>query len=71
METTIMGYIGTTVTTGNMLGLYWDNGKENGNYYIITGYLYGVIHRLGAFASFLRDVGIFSKLGSKFGTLKQ
>ena len=27
METIIMGYIGV------ILGLYWDNGKENGNYY--------------------------------------
>ena len=27
METTIMGYIRI------ILGLYWDNGKENGNYY--------------------------------------
>ena len=26
METTIMGYIRV------ILGLYWDNGKENGNY---------------------------------------
>ena len=30
METTIRGYIGII---GYMLGLYWDNGKENGNYY--------------------------------------
>ena len=30
METTIMGYIGII---GYILGLYWDNGKENGNYY--------------------------------------
>ena len=31
METTIVfrGYIGV------ILGLYWDNGKENGNYYSI------------------------------------
>ena len=27
METTVMGYIGF------ILGLYWGNGKENGNYY--------------------------------------
>ena len=33
METTEMGYM------GYMLGLYWDNGKENRNYY--NG-LYGV-----------------------------
>ena len=26
---------------GNILGLYRDNGKENGNYYIITGYILG------------------------------
>ena len=32
METTIMGYIG--VILGYILGLYWDNGKENGNYYL-------------------------------------
>ena len=25
---------------GLILGLYWDNGKENGNYYIIIGVLY-------------------------------
>ena len=31
METTIMGYI------GYILGLYWDNGKENGNYCSIVG----------------------------------
>ena len=29
METTIIGYIRV------ILGLYWDNGKENGNYYSI------------------------------------
>ena len=27
----------------SMLGLYWDNGKENGNYYIIMGYTWGYI----------------------------
>ena len=26
METTIMGFI------GHIMGLYWDNGKENGNW---------------------------------------
>ena len=30
METTIVGYIGII---GYILGLYWGNGKENGNYY--------------------------------------
>ena len=30
METTIMGYLGIV---GYILGYYWDNGKENGNYY--------------------------------------
>ena len=49
METTIMGYMGiigyivwlymgimekTMETTGVNMGLYWGNGKENGNYYI-------------------------------------
>ena len=29
METTIMGDIGVI---GYILGIYWDNGKENGNY---------------------------------------
>ena len=29
METTMMGYIGII---GYILGLCWDNGKENGNY---------------------------------------
>ena len=28
IETTMLGYIRA------ILGLYWDNGKENGNYYI-------------------------------------
>ena len=34
METTIIGYI---------LGFYWDNGKENGNYYnrVYIGVLLG------------------------------
>ena len=31
METTIMGFIGC------ILGLYRDNGKENGNYFSILG----------------------------------
>ena len=34
VETTIMGYIRIIVL---ILGSYWDNGKENGNYYIILG----------------------------------
>ena len=29
MENTVMGYI------GRIFGKYWDNGKENGNYYIV------------------------------------
>ena len=29
IKTTIMGYIGFI---GYILGLYWDNGKENGNH---------------------------------------
>ena len=34
METrTIMGYIGV---------ILWDNGKENGSYYIIMGYIWGL-----------------------------
>ena len=36
-ETTIMG-LGFWV----ILGLYRDNGKENGNYYIIIGYILGL-----------------------------
>ena len=32
METTIVPYI----TLLSILGLYWDNGKENGNYYLGT-----------------------------------
>ena len=27
---------------GNILGLYWDNEKENGNYYSIMGYMLGL-----------------------------
>ena len=34
MDTTIMGDIGII---GDRLGTYWDNGKENGNYYTILG----------------------------------
>ena len=30
MEITIIGYIGII---GYILGLYWDDGKENGTYY--------------------------------------
>ena len=39
METTIMGYIGII---GTILGLYRDNGKENGNYRIIIGHILGL-----------------------------
>ena len=31
METTIMGYVGMV---GYILGLYCENGKANGNYYL-------------------------------------
>ena len=34
METIIIGYVGII---GYILGLYRENGKENGNYYIIIG----------------------------------
>ena len=27
---------------GYIMGLYWDNGKENGNDYIIIGFILGV-----------------------------
>ena len=36
METTIMGLYRDYI--GYILGLYWDNGKENGNYYIVVGH---------------------------------
>ena len=39
MEATIMFYIGII---GYILGLYWDNGKENGNYYSILGVILGI-----------------------------
>ena len=39
-----MGYIGIL---GCILGLRWDNGKENGNYYDRIGYILGVIVCLG------------------------
>ena len=32
----------TMVYLGVILGLYWDNGKENGNYCIIIGYILGL-----------------------------
>ena len=31
METTILGYVGII---GYTVGLYWDKGKEHGNYYL-------------------------------------
>ena len=37
METTIL-YI--YIYIGVILGLFWDNGKENGNYYIVYIYMY-------------------------------
>ena len=38
METTgIIGIIQYIGIIGSILGLYWDNGEENGNYYIIVG----------------------------------
>ena len=37
METAMIGYIGCT------LGLYWDNGKENGNYYIVYWCSFGIM----------------------------
>ena len=46
MKTTIMGYVGV------MLGLYWENGKENGNYYnglyigVMLGLYWGYIGRM-------------------------
>ena len=40
METTIMGLYRDYI--GYILGLYWDNGKENGNYYIKIGYIVGL-----------------------------
>ena len=32
METTVLDYVRIL---GYILGIYWDNGKENGNYYSI------------------------------------
>ena len=37
METTMMGYLGII---GNTLGLYRDEGKQNGSYYITTKCIY-------------------------------
>ena len=42
METTTMGFIGII---GDILGLYRDYGKENGNYIIISGYILGLYSR--------------------------
>ena len=39
--TVYWGYIG--ITGGSILGLYWDNGKENGNYYSILRLYWGHI----------------------------
>ena len=36
METTIMGLYGAW-------GIYWDHGKEKGNYYSIIGYILGIL----------------------------
>ena len=35
-------YRGLLRIIGYVLGLYWDNGEENGNYYIIIGYTLGL-----------------------------
>ena len=40
MEITVMGYIGII---GHVLELYWDSREENGNYYLIAGYVKGVV----------------------------
>ena len=32
---------------GVILGYYWDNGKENGNYYILIGYIGVKLGKLG------------------------
>ena len=29
---------------GFRVGLFWDNGKENGNYYILVGYVLGLLY---------------------------
>ena len=56
METTIMGYIGIT---GHILGLYFDNGKQNGNYYLgFKGWATG-------------DVGFRETLGDKIHRILQ
>ena len=41
METTIMGLYG--VQGLRIWGIYWDNGKEKGNYYSIIGYILGIL----------------------------
>ena len=35
-------YWGFLGIIGVILGLYWKNGKENGNYYIMIGYILGI-----------------------------
>ena len=40
METSVMGYIGII---GYILGLYWDNGEENGNYYLGSRGYMGIV----------------------------
>ena len=52
METTIMGYILRLYRV--ILGLYWENGKENGNYY--NGLYIGVM--LGLYWGY---IGIMEK----------
>ena len=37
MEITIMGYLGIKEV---IWGLYWDNGKENGHYHSMIGYIH-------------------------------
>ena len=36
-----MGVVGGHGSNYSILGLYRDNGKENGNYYNIIGYMWG------------------------------
>ena len=60
MEATIMGYIGII---GYILGLYWGNGKENGNYYSILG-LYRRVLRGSIVFNFMTSEPIAAAAGA-------
>ena len=57
-----LGTLNIGIIIGTILGLYGDNGKENGNYYI--GVIYHISPFLGTLNSWCRTI-----LGTQKGTM--